>query len=193
MFVTVLYLSLDENMWFSSMEARISCNLGLYFHMNIICDGVVFFFFKQKTAYEMRISDWSSDVCSSDLKTDQDDVLSKELDRLLDGAIRRGEARPASGAAGRLDEGRALVVMGEAGAGKSRALKRQFRNRKEFQNLHEINGDGPLVSISAPSPCTLKQLGLSLLRGLGYETRSEERRVGKECVSTCRSRWSPYH
>src|SRR3546814_5512848 len=29
--------------------------------------GVVFFFFKQKTAYEMRISDWSADVCSSDL------------------------------------------------------------------------------------------------------------------------------
>src|SRR3546814_7199482 len=29
--------------------------------------GVFFFFFKQKTAYEMRISDWSSDVCSSDL------------------------------------------------------------------------------------------------------------------------------
>src|SRR3546814_1649750 len=32
--------------------------------MNCIC---IFFFFKQKTAYEMRISDWSSDVCSSDL------------------------------------------------------------------------------------------------------------------------------
>src|SRR3546814_5090187 len=31
---------------------------------------VIFFFFKQKTAYEMRISDWSSDVCSSDLKLD---------------------------------------------------------------------------------------------------------------------------
>src|SRR3546814_4587829 len=29
---------------------------------------IFFFFFKQKTAYEMRISDWSSDVCSSDLK-----------------------------------------------------------------------------------------------------------------------------
>src|SRR3546814_2684143 len=28
---------------------------------------IIFFFFKQKTAYEMRISDWSSDVCSSDL------------------------------------------------------------------------------------------------------------------------------
>src|SRR3546814_10839800 len=32
--------------------------------MSCVC---VFFFFKQKTAYEMRISDWSSDVCSSDL------------------------------------------------------------------------------------------------------------------------------
>src|SRR3546814_12317063 len=31
------------------------------------CVGIFFFFFKQKTAYEMRISDWSSDVCSSDL------------------------------------------------------------------------------------------------------------------------------
>src|SRR3546814_7244792 len=35
--------------------------------MYILCFFVVFFFFKQKTAYEMRISDWSSDVCSSDL------------------------------------------------------------------------------------------------------------------------------
>src|SRR3546814_5868294 len=32
--------------------------------------GVGLFFFKQKTAYEMRISDWSSDVCSSDLMTE---------------------------------------------------------------------------------------------------------------------------
>src|SRR3546814_1090706 len=33
----------------------------------MFCVVVLFFFFKQKTAYEMRISDWSSDVCSSDL------------------------------------------------------------------------------------------------------------------------------
>src|SRR3546814_3972929 len=33
---------------------------------------VFFFFFKQKTAYEMRISDWSSDVCSSDLRPSGD-------------------------------------------------------------------------------------------------------------------------
>src|SRR3546814_4525164 len=34
----------------------------------MFCRLVCFFFFKQKTAYEMRISDWSSDVCSSDLR-----------------------------------------------------------------------------------------------------------------------------
>src|SRR3546814_8150576 len=38
----------------------------LYITMILLC-FFVFFFFKQKTAYEMRISDWSSDVCSSDL------------------------------------------------------------------------------------------------------------------------------
>src|SRR3546814_6247182 len=47
----------------------------LYLSFVITCVGVLcccvfcFFFFKQKTAYEMRISDWSSDVCSSDLFT----------------------------------------------------------------------------------------------------------------------------
>src|SRR3546814_13504317 len=37
-----------------------------------------FFFFKQKTAYEMRISDWSSDVCSSDLRADVAPVVDQE-------------------------------------------------------------------------------------------------------------------
>src|SRR3546814_2294899 len=37
---------------------------------------IYFFFFKQKTAYEMRISDWSSDVCSSDLKRPNNNIRS---------------------------------------------------------------------------------------------------------------------
>src|SRR3546814_9619273 len=40
----------------------------MFVYLLIVC----FFFFKQKTAYEMRISDWSSDVCSSDLQGDRD-------------------------------------------------------------------------------------------------------------------------
>src|SRR3546814_2613939 len=82
----------------------------------------VFFFFKQKTAYEMRISDWSSDVCSSDLA-----VYSIKFE--LCGSFHSC----------------------------THVLKRSGRRFRVV--LH----------------------------------RSEERRVGKECVSTCRSRWSPYH
>src|SRR3546814_2296015 len=41
-----------------------------FFHFVVL--SLFFFFFKQKTAYEMRISDWSSDVCSSDLRLPQD-------------------------------------------------------------------------------------------------------------------------
>src|SRR3546814_2190536 len=42
-----------------------------------------FFFFKQKTAYEMRISDWSSDVCSSDLIVGNGDGYGGRLDHLV--------------------------------------------------------------------------------------------------------------
>src|SRR3546814_1575145 len=48
-----------------------SCLVDLVCFM---CNVGFFFFFKQKTAYEMRISDWSSDVCSSDLFMDDDDA-----------------------------------------------------------------------------------------------------------------------
>src|SRR3546814_17423397 len=44
---------------------------------------MLFFFFKQKTAYEMRISDWSSDVCSSDLDH-RNEPQKKEVDRHID-------------------------------------------------------------------------------------------------------------
>src|SRR3546814_1135746 len=80
----------------------------------------LFFFFKQKTAYEMRISDWSSDVCSSDLGT--------------------------------------FLIVHQA-----------------------MRHSGPLFFVGL-------RFGTAALIA-----RSEERRVGKECVSTCRSRWSPYH
>src|SRR3546814_19175715 len=85
-----------------------------------------FFFFKQKTAYEMRISDWSSDVCSSDLAC--------------------GSAAADRGSGAR------LRTTGWSAAERPRRVERRRR----------------------------------------AAGRSEERRVGKECVSTCRSRWSTY-
>src|SRR3546814_5582361 len=57
----------------------------------------MFFFFKQKTAYEMRISDWSSDVCSSDLKDAGVDAAVDRIARRIElGRQRRQTARQAA-------------------------------------------------------------------------------------------------
>src|SRR3546814_6073385 len=55
--------------------------------MTALSRGFVFFF-KQKTAYEMRISDWSSDVCSSDLRI----IVDAGAVVTIDGVIERGES-----------------------------------------------------------------------------------------------------
>src|SRR3546814_8017296 len=75
---------------------------------------MVIFFFKQKTAYEMRISDWSSDVCSSDLRD-------PARARWPDGRARRsggtaGERRAPLAGAGRPDRGDEAEVRPEDGA-----------------------------------------------------------------------------
>src|SRR3546814_4754350 len=107
-----------------------------------------FFFFKQKTAYEMRISDWSSDVCSSDLNAPQDRVI------MLNQKFTAQDGDPP------VLYARAVVETVKIG------LKR-FRT---------VLGRNTIANVDIIT-----------------DVRSEERRVGKECVSTCRSRWSPYH
>src|SRR3546814_5596546 len=116
----------------------------MLFYLDVL---IVVFFFKQKTAYEMRISDWSSDVCSSDLHCDGGR-------RAADGC-RRQRAREAQRHA--LREGLAFRQGVGPGLG-------------QRTHIGLVGGIGPVPMI-----------------------RSEERRVGKEWVSTCRSRWSPYH
>src|SRR3546814_3780983 len=53
----------------------------------MICCFFVFFFFKQKTAYELRISDWSSDVCSSDLMLPAGRILSDDVHQGLEAVL----------------------------------------------------------------------------------------------------------
>src|SRR3546814_14631856 len=113
---------------------------------------MIFFFSKQKTAYELRISAWSSDVCSSDL----DGLL-----HITDMAWKR--VRHPSEVVNVGDE---LVV---------RVLKYDKERNRVSLGLKQL-GDDPWVAIARR-----------------YPVRSEERRVGKECVSTCRSRWEPDH
>src|SRR3546814_3496508 len=57
-------------MIFSSLSSSLCFVYITTMYSMILCVIFLFFFFKQKTAYEMRISDWSSDVCSSDLRHD---------------------------------------------------------------------------------------------------------------------------
>src|SRR3546814_7622463 len=98
------------------------------------------FFFKQKTAYEMRISDWSSDVCSSDL---------------------------------------------HASAFEIGGTQRYARQRRP-----DIAGAAfPVIGIGGQHP----GLGhtIAFQHAVAAALRSDERRVGQECVSTCRSLWAP--
>src|SRR3546814_12902458 len=98
----------------------------------------------------MRISDWSSDVCSSDLGEGVsllfhggEDIIAGAIQYAVDAADRIG----------------------------GRAFAQALDDRDASCNSCFIfQGDGRFLRL-----------------------RSEERRVGKECVSTCRSRWSPYH
>src|SRR3546814_20068985 len=107
----------------------------------------------------MRISDWSSDVCSSDLLPPNGTV-----------AATGGRFADASG--GVALEGGPLVTP----------MQKLRRGRDRYQiycePCHGVLGDGN---------------GIVAQRGFPHPPRSEARRVGKECVSTCRSLWSPYH
>src|SRR3546814_14036557 len=106
----------------------------------------------------MRISDWSSDVCSSDLA-----VVAQEVRSL---AQRSAEA--------------------------SHDIKQRIQNSNA-----KVRHGGELVQKAGG---TLDEIVVSVkkvadivaeISSASREQRSEERRVGKECVSTCRSRWSP--
>src|SRR3546814_16759901 len=103
----------------------------------------------------MRISDWSSDVCSSD-----------------------------------------LLQRGAVHAGNRAAIDAQHRHFKCRCELRAQLGEPFDAQVGGQAdPDIARDFGSAHLANAPalQVDRSEERRVGKECVSTCRSRWSPYH
>src|SRR3546814_4205377 len=66
-------------------------------------------------------------------------------------------------------------------------------HRLEFRGAQISSDGGLLVMRELDDVLGLSNLASEALRDSRTGKRSEERRVGKECVSTCRSRWSPYH
>src|SRR3546814_6072330 len=101
------------------------------------------YFFKQKAAYEVRISDWISDVGSSEL-----------LEQ-----IKQQGAQILAQANGQIQE-----RLKQVDAQTTIHVENRKQQAQDAQSQRELQMQ-----------------------------RSEERRVGKECVSTCRSRWWPYH
>src|SRR3546814_3068970 len=118
--------------------------------MDHLCIDRVVVVLKQKTAYEMRISDWSSDVCSSDLTTS---VEGDRMDKTL------------------------YIHIGTGKTGTT-----------AIQDFLSVNNERLERTLS------LRYIQSVLRSGNHHAAclnRSEERRVGKEWVSRCRSRWSP--
>src|SRR3546814_7124477 len=110
-----------------------------------------FFFFKQKTAYELRIGDWSSDVCSSDLPWSADHTGAADQGGTGEAPLLHSEG------------GGHLVVRDQAG--------------------HRARLGDEAVDLRRVDP------GVLAGRTGSLDDRSEERRGGTECVSSCRSRW----
>src|SRR3546814_12051624 len=118
-----------------------------------------FFFCKQKTAYEMRISDWSSDVCSSDLISFNYFISQTVGDY------------PAN----------AVDLLAAQGA----RLLPDYRFNPHTGLWSHRDG-----AVEPPLRLTDVEFRAD---GTVHYPRSEERRVGKECVRTCNSRLSPEH
>src|SRR3546814_16463453 len=116
----------------------------------------------------MRISDWSSDVCSSDLVDVRafDRPRHQRAEPVRIGLAIGWLARDAARRPGRVAE---LAQAGGVG---------EVRERDLAQNL-----------VVAVREARFDEAFLVA----GHALRSEESRVGKECVSTCRDRWSTYH
>src|SRR3546814_15852110 len=93
-----------------------------------------FFFFKQKTAYEMRISDWSSDVCASDLTT----LVGPDIETAL--VEREGVGQAAHGGAPlRMKQALGGLVMGNA------AIGERLQNRPVPQLGHPRDAVAPQI------------------------------------------------
>src|SRR3546814_15035940 len=134
----------------------------------------------------MRISDWSSDVCSSDLvvidcrldfeardilATADDDVLLAIDDKQIAVLVEQADVA-----------GQEIAVVGY------RAPCRGGIVPIAFEIAHRSDRDLAAHALRHRPPGAVENREIDQWGG-----RSEERRVGKECVSTCRYRWSRYH
>src|SRR3546814_12466661 len=121
----------------------------------------------------MRISDWSSDVCSSDL-------VAEEIAEIL-----RPVAKPLEITA--FPRPQVILVIGVNGSGKTTTIaKLAHLLQEDDYGVMLAAGDTFRAAAIGQLATWAQRIGAPIIR-------SEERSVGKECVSPCRYRWSPDH
>src|SRR3546814_15529744 len=143
----------------------------------------------------MRISDWSSDVGSSDLVWDV--TSAKEIASLNPRLIKIPSA---TNQHYELQEYLCKFFGGEIHISTGMSTRDEVDSLVEFYETRGRARDVVLYACTSGYPVAFEDVCVLEINRLQERygdrvrsVRSEERRVGKECVSKCRSRWSPYH
>src|SRR3546814_21161592 len=115
-------------------------------------------------------------------------TLTPPMRRFVDGEVRSGRCRPPRDAAGRYTITLDVAVLVDGDGRILRTLPRAI----DCPTVEQF-GAGLALSFARENLLPRARHDDRWFRATFVFPRSEERRVGKECVSTCRSRWSPYH
>lgn len=123
------------------------------------------------TEDETRMSDVIDTLRARYVTSERDDLINKQIKRLIRNAVARKDPRK-SHSAGNRRAGVGFAVIGESGAGKTTSLERAFAKHPAFPGYGIVGSGCPLITVQAPSPCTLGQLAMSILDAFGYSTQS---------------------
>jgi hypothetical protein len=124
-------------------------------------------------AAQVHLADNMALVRAEYIQTDMDDRLAAALDALLRTLVSRQpiEEEAQTGKT----ETRAIIVSGEAGAGKTASLDNAFRTHPVLGGYGTLGSGCPIARVVVPAPCTLKALGTAILQALGYPLARELR------------------
>src|SRR3546814_16335155 len=131
----------------------------------------------------MRISDWSSDVCSSDLVPGEYRAARRGFGAVVEPAFDADE------------DPRDAQPVDEAQRRPQGGMLEQRVGKRARRQQRDEGGEGADMADAAPDLARAQRSDDESpdIGGRNQAARTEERRVGKEGVRTCRSRWSPYH
>lgn len=132
---------------------------------------------KLMTDYELEVNSKVEDVKGSYVESGRDDKFLNFLRLLIQNASRRRDPGKPHAANNRRP-GMAVLLTAPSGAGKSTLLDNAIKSNPAFPNYGSATEWCPLISVGAPSPCTLLQLAMRILIALGWNSTRELRENG---------------